>query len=156
MLVGGRWSGWSRARAHTVAYTRTYFFIGLLLVAFGPAVIVHLLSMIVVVPGAFVANLLFVRLFPKRSWIREPARAWGAAIVGVASAWIGSWIWLAEGGKPPDTLALLGDWATAIYFVSIPVLFSNLGVLFGYLMPCARSSRSSSYREPPIGSSWPP
>ena len=135
VIVGGHRAGWGRAWAHTMAYTRGYFFFGLLSLAFGPIVIFHFGSLLVVVPSAFAANLFFVRLFPKRSWVREPGRARTAAMAGVPLVWLGTVIWLTVGGKPPASLTQLGDWATALYFVTIPVLFSNLGVLLGYLTP---------------------
>ena len=132
MLVGGRCSGWSRAWRHTVAYARAYAFIGLLTALFGPVVILTYAILIVGVPGAFCANLLFVRLFPKVSWIREPRRAWIAAAAGVPLAVIGSLTWLSVGAGPPEVIERLGFWGTACYIVGIPLLFSNLGVLIGY------------------------
>jgi hypothetical protein len=135
MLVGGRWSGWSRAWVHTGSYARSYCAIGFVTALCPPLVIVHLLSMIVILPGAFGANLLFVRLFPQKSWIRERDRGWIAGLAGLLLAWVGTITWLLLGGGPPDSVSRLGEWGTAIYFIGIPVFFSNLGVLIGYLPP---------------------
>ncbi|MCI0659265.1 MAG: hypothetical protein L0170_19595 [Acidobacteria bacterium] len=156
MLVGGRWSGLSRARAHTVEYARAYFLIGLLTAMFGPIVILTLLSMIVVVPGAFCAHLLFVRIFPRKSWIREPRRSWVAAAAGVPLTLVGTLTWLNVGGEPLGAMRHLGSWGMAIYFLGIPVFFSNLGVLCGYLPPRTMPPSGQVARIPPTGGSWPP
>jgi hypothetical protein len=133
MLVGGRWAGVSRARAHTMAYVRAYLSIGLVGLVYPPAFVAHLLSLIIVVPGALVANLFFVRLFPRKSWAREPWRGWFAGFAGLMSAWVGTMTWLSATHWSPYGGSRFGAWGTTIYLLSIPVLFSNLGVLIGYL-----------------------
>jgi ABC-type phosphate transport system permease subunit len=135
MLVGGRWSGLRRAWAHTDAYARAYFMISLLTALFGPIILLLLLSLIVTVPGAFCAHLLFVRLFPQKSWIREPRRAWIAAAAGVPLVVVGSLAWVGISGGPPDVLRQFGMAGDLIYLLGIPVFLSNLGVLVGYLIP---------------------
>lgn len=133
MLVGGRWAGIGRARAHTKAYVRAYLTLGIVGLVVPPVFVAHLLSLIVVVPGAIVANLFLVRLFPKKSWTREPWRGWLAGFAGVMSAWVGTITWLDATDWSPYRVSRFGAWATVIYLLSIPVLFSNLGVLIGYL-----------------------
>ena len=151
MLVGGRWSGWSRAWAHTAAYARSYFMIGLMTAILGPAVLFMILSMVVVLPGALAANLVFVRLFPKRSWVREPRRAWMAAMAGVPLVGIGSLAWLVVGGdEPPEFVGRMGPWGTAAYVLGIPVFLSNLGVLIGYLIPRAIPPSGPAAAIPPL------
>ena len=135
MLVGGRCSGWSRAEAHTVAYARAYFFIGLVTILGGMTVVLHLVSLLIIVPAAFCANLLFVRLFPRKSWKRETDRGWLAGGTGFLMAWVGTMAWINEAGEPLEILRRFGSWGSAAYFVGIPVFFSNLGVLVGYLPP---------------------
>ena len=158
MLVGRRWTGWGRAWAHTKAYTRGYFGIGLISAVIPPLVFAHFFSLLIVVPGAFVANLFFVRLFPKKSWTRERWRGWLGGFAGLMLIWVGTILWLSStDGRLPRTVRNLGDWAAVIYMLSIPVLFSNLGVLIGYLpahrpIPPSRSDPSI----PRAGSSWPP
>lgn len=157
MIVGGRWSGCGRAWAHTESYARAYGLIGLLTVLLGPAVLIHLLSLIIVVPAALFANFFYVRLFPRTSWTREPVRAWRAGTVGVLLAWVGTLAWYTSGGDPPHAVTRLGDWGRVVYSVGIPVLFSNLGVLIGYLPP--RSVQRTHLPEPELSrtqSTWPP
>jgi hypothetical protein len=152
MVVGGRWSGWGRAWAHTTAYARAYFMVSLLSALFGPVIILVLLTLFVVVPGAFCANVLFVRLFPRKSWIREPRRAWMAAAAGVPLVVIGSLTWFSAGGEPPDILRPLGTLGDLIYCFGIPVFLSNLGVLVGYLIPRAIPPSGPPSSIPPPGS----
>jgi len=149
MLVGGRWSGWSRAWAHTAAYARSYFFAGLFTVILGPVAFLSILSMGVVLPGALFANLLLVRLFPKRSWVREPRRAWTAAAAGAWLVAIGALTCVAVRAEPPEFVRRIGPWGTAIFILGIPVFLSNLGVLLGYLIPRAIPPSGPDSRIPP-------
>lgn len=149
MVVGGRWSGLSRAWAHTLAYARAYFMISLLTALFGPVIIFVLLSLFVVAPGAFCAHLLLVRLFPKRSWIREPRRAWFAAAAGVPLVVVGSLAWITLGAEQMAILQPLGVLGDLLYLFGIPIFLSNLGVLVGYVIPRAAPPAGPSSPVPP-------
>jgi hypothetical protein len=131
MVVGGRWTGWGRALAHTRAYGRVYFISGLMTVILAPFVIV---SMPVVLPAALCVHLLLVRVFPKVSWNREPRRASVAAGAGFFLVMAGSLAWLASGDRTPEFVDRIGPWGPTIYVLGVPVLFSNLGILIGYLI----------------------
>jgi hypothetical protein len=97
--------------------------------------VAHVLSMVVVWPAAIIANFAALRIFRPRSWRHEPWRAWLAGSLGVPCVWGGmaAWPYLTRGS--PE---FINSWGSAGK-ISLLVLFSNLAVFIGWILPSRRS-----------------
>ena len=118
MKVGVRpWQGYDRAVQHTLAYVGRYFLAGLI-----PAILfsmvlpgmhhapyapmlIHIGSVPILFPRAFLVIFAGLRMDSSRSWRRQPGRAWQAGILSVIAVWGGIVICTASGVRPPRFLA---------------------------------------------------
>ena len=155
MIVGGACRGWGRAGKYAGLYAKAYSLGGLPIVLLMGAilgdteygnfwfvfVIAHFLSLLVVWPAAIFANFAALRLFPPRSWRHEQWRGWVAGILGVPFIWGGFYVWPYVSSTRPDLLKSLNqNLAELLLGIGVLILFSNLAVLVGWILPPWRSS----------------
>jgi len=152
VIVGGACRGWVRARRQAGQYTGVYGLVGFPMVVVigfiwgdteygnftGFMLVAHVLSMLVVWPAAIVANLAALRIFRPRSWRHQSWRAWVAGSLGVPFVWGGlaAWPHLTRGS--PELVNSLGRSFGELYVLSLVILFSNLAVLVGWMLPSRR------------------
>ena len=156
MIKAGPLYGLVRARNHALDFAFRYFLSGipwallasvlmksslhsdaaiaLMLQSFFMMLLIHLYSLVVVLPAALVANFAAIRLFRRRSWRREPWRAWMAGAVSAPLVWAGSYV-LMVAYNPPEFLERTCDAGRILYFLGSIVLFSNLGVFLAWILP---------------------
>jgi hypothetical protein len=156
MIVGGALRGFRRSLRISLRYLRAYFYLGcpllLLLIAVlsgyhdpvaeGIQFLFYfaLVCIMLVFPPAVFANLLFVRLFQRRTWRNEPWRAWVAGARGLLISWGGMFLLGNRLGRPPELLReLLGGAAEFFHILGWFVLLSNLGLFLAWLIPSRRS-----------------
>jgi len=156
MIVGGACRGFVRARSHAGRYAGVYGLVGfpqVLVIGFiwgdteygnmtALMLVAHVLSLILVWPAAIVANFAALRIFRPRSWRHEAWRAWVSGSLGAPFVWGGlaAWPHLARGS--PELVNTLGQAFREIYFLSMVILFSNLAVLVGWILPPWKSRLS--------------
>lgn len=153
MIVGGAFRGMKRAVDYSLLYLWAYvvvgfgacFLLGLVLMGsdsgLGVVIVIcaHVLSILVILPAALVANFAALRVFRRRSWHREPWRPWVAGTLAVPLCWGGPIAWAYVEGNPPGLLGVLGaEWGLAAYLAGLLVLFSNLALLIAWLLPARR------------------
>lgn len=157
MIKAGPLYGLSRARKYSLQFAFRYFLFGipwalaaavlartfsrsegpsvLVLEAFFMMLIVHLYSLIVVLPAALMANFVAIRIFRRRSWRREPWRAWVAGFISAPLAWAGSYGLMMLQGWLPEILQRAGEDGRVLYFLGSVVLCSNLGIFAAWSLP---------------------
>ena len=155
MLVGGPLRGLRRAFRISLGYCVTYFCVsGALAIVLGAifggveaATIALYLGSIfgvfwvlfVLLPLSIVANMVFVRLFRKRTWRHERWRYWTAGVLGVVftvGGWslVGTWTPQVPGPFQPA----IGQFVNPLYFGGWYILFSNLALLTAWALPSKR------------------
>ena len=162
MIVGGACRGWGRAGKHAGLYAKAYSLGGFPIVLLMGTilgdteygnfwfvfVIVHFLSLLVVWPAAIFANFAALRLFRPRSWRHEPWRGWVAGILGVPFTWSGFYVWPYVSSTRPDFLKSLDqNLAELLLGIGVMILFSNLAVLVGWILPSWKKSASPHIME---------
>jgi hypothetical protein len=151
VIVGGMLRGFVRARRISEAYVLAYFVVGvaLILIAvllfgrpFDPVELICTLSFGhfwltgFLFPMAVAANLLFVRVFPKRTWRGERWRSWVGGGLGVVLTWGGMLFLGFVHDRPPQVFRdLFGGAATFVQLAGWFILFSNLGLFLAWLLP---------------------
>lgn len=103
--------------------------------------LINFCGLFAMMPAAFVANFVAVRALRSRSWRREPWRAKVAGYLGVPLVWGGTLVWLGIQDRPPKMMGLFGNAAPLVYGLGIVVLFSNLAVLIGWMIPSEKAVR---------------
>lgn len=155
MIVGGACRGWSRAINHASVYAGAYLVAGIPIVLAigiflgdteygnftGLMLVGHCLSLMVIWPAAVVANFAALRLFRPRSWRREEWRGRIAGILGVPLLWGGMALW-PHPGTPPLLQGVPGG--DFLYFLGTLILFSNLAVLIGWILPSRKKGGMAS------------
>jgi hypothetical protein len=148
--VGVRpWQGYDRAVQHTLAYVGRYLLAGLIpAILFsiaisaigespGAPILIHLGSVPILFPGAFIVNFAGLRWDSSRSWRRHPRRAWQAALLSLIMVWSGLLICAESPVTPPRILEHLisreGAWV--LFHCSLAVLLSDLALVFVWLSP---------------------
>jgi hypothetical protein len=163
MIVGGACRGLSRAIGHASSYVWAYLLAGIPIVVVmgvfwgdteygnfaGFMLVAHFLSVIVVWPAAVVANFAALRLFRPRSWRNEPWRGRVAGILGVPFCWGGLFVWPHIAGTAPDFMwSVSREYGEILYGLGVLILFSNLAVLLGWILP-SRKPKPPRCREAP-------
>jgi hypothetical protein len=147
--AGRPWHGYDRAVHHTVAYVGWYALAGMiafmtlsLLLAFVGGTIVevfylHMGSVAILFPGAFLVNFAGLRRWPSRSWRAHPGRARLAALLAVFVVWGGLALCTALGVKPPAMLEeLIGDnGAWVLHHCGLVVVLSSLSLGLIWMTP---------------------
>jgi hypothetical protein len=91
-------------------------------------------------PTAFISNLAFVRLFPRKTWRKERWRGMIAGGLGVILTTGGiRLVWNLTPQVPEPIRGLFGSAAVGVYEISCFVLLSNLGLLAAWLIPSRKS-----------------
>jgi hypothetical protein len=150
VIVGGRWSGLSRAALYSRSYGWAYFSAGLPVVLAigliwgdseygdftGIMLLAHVFSLIVVLPAAIPVNFVALRFLPLRSWRRSSWRSWVAAVMAVPLVWGGLAIWGESVGEPPAILVrMAGAGAPFLQLVGLLIGFSNLSLAIAWVLP---------------------
>ena len=100
----------------------------------------HLWTTALLFPTAFVANLAFVRLFPRKTWRMERWRGWIAGGLGVILTSGGFDLVLNLTQRTPEMFrGMFGSAGTGVYLAGWFVLLSNLALLVAWLIPSRRS-----------------
>lgn len=146
MNVGDPLRGYNRALRVSLDYCFRYFVLAAgLIVAVGPffaglATIGLLFGLfwasVLMFPTAFVANLVFARLFRYRTWRGEPWRRWIAGALGVVLTTGGLVLVGFVEPQPPRFLVhLFGGVDLLVYALGWFILFSNLALLVAWSLP---------------------
>jgi hypothetical protein len=152
--VGGPLRGYNRAVRVTMAYCFSYFILGVCLsLVVGPIVghdhnrfevtagfvFGQFWICALIFPTATAANLVFARIFRKRTWRGERWRPWTAAALGIVLTLGGMLLLGFLGAEPPRFIKdILGRDGGCLYFPGWFVLFSNLALLVAWALPGRR------------------
>jgi hypothetical protein len=149
-MVGGACRGYNRALRVSGQYVMACFVVGLAFILLlslwqGTPELIPILFVIqfygclCIFVMSMVANLVFVRIFKKRTWRNEKWRKWVAGGTGVALTWGGMLLLAITGSRPSEILQrLLGGMAEVVHHTGWFVLLSNLGLLVGWMIPSRR------------------
>jgi hypothetical protein len=155
-MVGGACRGYNRALRVSGQYVLAYFVVGLAFILLlslwqgtpellGIFFVIHFYASLGIFLVAMVANLVFVRIFKRRTWRAEKWRKWVAGGTGVVLTWGGMILLAITRSRPPEILqGLPGGTAEVVHQAGWFVLLSNVGLLVGWMIPARRTSSRDS------------
>jgi hypothetical protein len=170
VIVAGACRGYNRAFRVTSQYVIAYLVVGLVVILIagllvviahgvseflGAFMLLHVWLCMCLFPVAMVSNMVFVRIFKRRTWRHETRRKWVAGGLGVVLTWGGMILLEVFGIRTSEILrTLFGPMAEFLHYCGWFVLLSNVALLVGWTVP----SRPTPPRDPVSGfrSSVPP
>jgi hypothetical protein len=146
------WQGYDRALNHTFAYLGWYsaagmgVFMGFSLLLpyigqrFLEIFLLHLGTVPIMLPGAFLVNFMGLRRWPSRTWRTYPARARQAALLALLAVWIGLPASVFFGVEPSETLeGLIGvQGAWILHYCGLVVVLSTAALAVVWCVPPSR------------------